>query len=92
MSVYKENLIEDITALVSKCLSIPLNQLELDSDLEDFGMDSISIHEISMEIEKLYPISIEPGLFFDLRTIQALSDYLETAYPTELAQHYQVSV
>lgn len=91
MSDYSPKLMTDISAIVAGCLSMPVDQIDVNSDLEDFGMDSICINELALELEKKYGISIEPGVFFDLRTVIGIADHLEFKFPSELDRFYSTT-
>ena len=85
----KEREVEHLKSLFSKVSKLPVNEIESNVDMEQYGIDSILIKNLSNELEKelgKVPISI----FFQYRTIEALADYLIENYEEKLKDLFEI--
>ncbi|KHL53967.1 short chain dehydrogenase family protein, partial [Xanthomonas cannabis pv. cannabis] len=57
------------------------DQIGLDDDLTQFGLDSFSFTELSNRVNRRFSIDTMPTLFFDHGTARALADCLLRTYP-----------
>ncbi|MCW3464993.1 SDR family NAD(P)-dependent oxidoreductase [Chitinophaga nivalis] len=65
---------------LSKQLGIPEGQLDEDSSLGEYGLDSIQLTHFFNELNSVYQLTLTPALFFEYHTIAALSAYLGDTY------------
>ena len=49
-------------------------------NLADYGIDSVGISKITLSINELFSLEIDPTLFFDVDTVPRISDYLWENY------------
>src|SRR6185437_111148 len=54
-----------------------------DTSLEEYGIDSIMVMQMTMELEKIFG-SLPKTLFFEYQNISELTDYFIDAYPREV--------
>ena len=80
----------DLTKHLSQILKIKNDKLDLDTNLADFGLDSLSLGEFSKVLTEDYGINIVPTTFFNYGTIRKLSRYLAEEYEQKLEQFYKL--
>ena len=69
-------LIEDVLqAIAGKLLDISSDRIDVESNLSDFGFDSISLAEFAGEISATFGLVVAPALFFGHPTIAELAQY-----------------
>ncbi|MFC3195094.1 SDR family NAD(P)-dependent oxidoreductase [Marinicella sediminis] len=71
---------------LSTLLSIAEEDLDTDTNLSDFGMDSIAFSELSNVLNQHYQLEINPTLFFEYQTLNEFVPYLIENHATELAE------
>lgn len=67
---------ESVRQLCSDLLKINPQELELDLDFSEYGMDSILMMSMLNKLEEKYHQPVEPSVIIDYPTIRALADYL----------------
>lgn len=82
---------KDISSLISGLLQMPAKQLEVETNLADYGADSISLTQLAQELYDTYAINIEPSVFFSYGTIKKISVHLTDKYTAQLQAFYQES-
>lgn len=79
------NKAENVKRVISDTLGIELSKLKPDADLKkDYGVDSLEIVELVMELEKHFNISIPDAMIDSLKTTEHFIDYIETVRPLYL--------
>ena len=74
---------------LSAVLQMPVERLEADAPLEDYGIDSVTIMKLTRQLERhLGPLS--KTLFFEYQTIQELADYLVKAHSQKLMKLFDI--
>ncbi|AOY76263.1 thioester reductase domain-containing protein [Clostridium formicaceticum] len=76
----KKCLERDLKEHVSNLLKISQNNLDRETNLADFGFDSISLTEFSILLTNYYGIEITPALFFGYPTLEKLTQYFLTEH------------
>ena len=67
----------EIAGIIAENRDISLGVILLESNLSyDLGVDSITIYEIIMEIERYYGISIEDEAVDNITTVEKLVDFV----------------
>ena len=73
-------LVADVHKMTAEALRIPQDELDLDDNLAQIGVDSIGITEVMGRISRFYGISVAPTTFFEAKTIRALAEILFSRY------------
>ncbi|MFQ3244034.1 MAG: polyketide synthase PksJ [Arenicella sp.] len=71
---------------VSKLLKVNIEELDVESELSDYGFDSISLTSFSNLLNQDYQIDLAPTLFFEYPTITSLTSYLLEEFPSSFSQ------
>lgn len=78
----------DLKQQILALLMVPREQLDLETNLADFGFDSISLTEFAKRLSAHYAIDLTPALFFSYPSLARLVEYLLTAYRPVLEDFY----
>jgi len=76
-----------IISVVSKVLRKDSNTIRAEHEFNQYGMDSIAITELSMELNEYYGIELNPTVLFEHKTIKSFSNYLIKFHPAVLSKH-----
>ncbi len=87
-----EKIKSDLLKEVSKILKINESDIDIESDLSDFGFDSITFTQFSNKINDLYKININPSIFFEYQTLQSFSKCIIESYSDKLHEFYGTTI
>ncbi|MEK1830971.1 beta-ketoacyl synthase N-terminal-like domain-containing protein [Priestia megaterium] len=73
-----------LTEILAELLSIDINEIDIDTDLREFGLDSITLVEYTDTINTKWTIDINPTLLYQHTTIKEISMYLSENHSAEL--------
>ncbi len=79
----------DLKEQISVLLKIPRDQLDRETNLADFGFDSVTLAEFATLLSEHYSIDITPALFFEHSTLEHLIRYFLTDHQETLETFYQ---
>ena len=75
--IYEEKYVTDeILRYISEILKIDICELSNDSDLGQYGFDSISFSKLADRINEEFGLDLNPTIFYEYNTVFDLSDYL----------------
>ncbi len=83
-----QKLMWDLKDLASKPLNAKRQSLSEESNLADFGFDSLSLAEFARLLNKAFHLSLSPEVFFGQSTLAKLSNYLLTKFPDAVQACY----
>ncbi|AOY76260.1 SDR family NAD(P)-dependent oxidoreductase [Clostridium formicaceticum] len=85
----KRNLLDKVQIAlikaVSKALKVKLEDIDIDTELSEYGFDSITLTEFANKLNEQYKLELTPIIFFEHPTIQSFSEYLIEEYQTQVA-------
>jgi len=61
---------------VSQAMDIPYEEISINIPIENFGLDSITVIQLTMEYEKWTHQKINPDILYDHSTIERIASYL----------------
>ncbi|MES2263777.1 MAG: ACP S-malonyltransferase [Pseudomonadota bacterium] len=70
--------------LLSTVLRLPAHKIDADAPMEQYGIDSILVMQLTAELEKVFG-SLSKTLFFEYQSIALLAEYFIDAYGPQLA-------
>ncbi|MDX8047241.1 SDR family NAD(P)-dependent oxidoreductase [Gracilibacillus sp. S3-1-1] len=85
-------LYKDVLSIVVDILKINEDEIDMDTELSDFGFDSILLTKFSEHLSDLFHENIYPFIFFEYRTLGSLIDYLANEYRGKMVEHYLVNL
>ncbi|MBZ9609082.1 alpha/beta fold hydrolase [Clostridium estertheticum] len=69
---------------VAQVLKVPINRINVDVNMREFGFDSISFTAYNNYITEKFKINFSPNIFFEYETIYELSEYISTDFHDEI--------
>jgi len=69
---------------LAKIIKLPADRIDVDAVLEQYGIDSVMVIELTNHLEKTFG-PLPKTLFFEYQTIRALTDYFVQSHAAELA-------
>ena len=76
--------------IASKILNLPIEKLDVDSELSEYGFDSITLTDFANQVANKYHVELTPTIFFEYPTIESCAKYLSVQYGAKLASHFAV--
>ncbi|GAF07319.1 long-chain-fatty-acid-CoA ligase [Paenibacillus pini JCM 16418] len=73
---------------VSQILQVKKEELDDDTDLTSYGLDSISMTDLTNKLNRSYKLELTPPLFFEYATLRELSVYLAAEHQNVLAVQF----
>lgn len=90
----QEGLIEKIDGAikqhVSKKLKIKLDYIKSNAELSKYGFDSITLVELTNQLNRDFMLTLTPTIFFEYTTIGKLAEYLANEYENELVSRFEL--
>ncbi len=65
---------------VCRLLEIPEEDIETDTELNEYGFDSVSFTKFSNDLNEQYSLDLTPTIFFEYPSIEAFSEHLAEQY------------
>ncbi|MBF0226604.1 MAG: SDR family NAD(P)-dependent oxidoreductase [Desulfobacterales bacterium] len=65
-----------LKGILSKIIEIAPDELDINTDLREFGLDSISLTDYSEKINNYFNIAINPTLFYEITDIKGISEFI----------------
>ncbi len=87
MNEVEEGLKEFLVQKSATILRIDHADVQWDSDIDEFGFDSMEVNRLCAELNHELEISIQPVLFLEVTSLQQLSEYLLKRFPIQVEQH-----
>jgi amino acid adenylation domain-containing protein len=81
----------DVLRIAIAALGIPEERIDPTENLANYGVDSIAITELMVQISRFFGVSIAPTTFFEARHLDDLSTILRARYGKAIAAHYQAA-
>ncbi|MCY9109399.1 SDR family NAD(P)-dependent oxidoreductase [Bacillus atrophaeus] len=81
-------LIQDLIKILSDLLRIPIKGIRAESDLSDYGFDSIKFIDFTNALNKQFDTELTPAVFFEYPSIDSFADFLVEDYAEKLRPYY----
>ncbi|PEM83426.1 hypothetical protein CN627_24585, partial [Bacillus wiedmannii] len=79
---------EKVIQGVSLVLKIDKKDIDMNSELSEFGFDSVSLTEYSNILNQQYDLNIMPSIFFEHSTLHSFTEYLWEEHKQNLVDYY----
>ncbi len=66
----------ELTGMLSDILQIPESEMDYNTDIREFGLESVSLNELAERISEFFGINTDAALFFEYSDIKQLSEYI----------------
>lgn len=80
-----------LTAHLAQSLELSAEEIDLDTDFIDYGMNSVEVVNVSGELEGFLGCRLDPTLVLDYSNIRALSEHLVSGGTTTALPRYPLS-
>ena len=87
-----DRLAGDVLAIAAAALRIPEEKLDPTENLANYGIDSIAITEVMVQISRRFGISVAPTTFFEAKNLNDLARILAERNGKAIAAHYAPKV
>jgi len=84
-NLLQEKAVSYFKKLISAVIKLPVNRIEADAPMEDYGIDSVMIMQMTSQLEKIFG-SLPKTLFFEYQNIQELTGYFIESYNEKLTE------
>jgi acyl carrier protein len=81
----RDELTDYIKSYLSQLMEIPAHDIDVDSPLERYGLDSIGAAGLSGHLSEALKIELSPDMAYDYPTIGAITGYLVSVLPASAA-------
>ncbi|MBD0742358.1 SDR family NAD(P)-dependent oxidoreductase [Streptomyces sp. CBMA152] len=75
-----------LVAEMSAQLNVPIEEIDADGELGEYGFDSISLTELANRLNERHGLALAPTVFFEYRTVGSLAAHLVDAYAPQMAR------
>ncbi|MFD4600332.1 SDR family NAD(P)-dependent oxidoreductase [Streptomyces sp. NPDC058464] len=82
----------ELLALTSAASGIPAADLDLDTEIGDYGFDSVSYALLAGRLNDTFGFDVTPALFYETATLRALAARLQRDYDATLRERYARAV
>ncbi len=76
---------------MSTLLKMREEDLDIEEDISEFGLDSVTLTNLVNNVNSFYNIEINPAVFFEYSTIESFSQYLLEEYGEQFKSFYGIS-
>jgi len=77
-----EDILTYLKQVMSGVIKLPAGQINPDKPMEEYGIDSVMVMQMTNELEKVYG-SLPKTLFFEYRNINELAEYFTATFPAK---------
>lgn len=72
------DVLAEVIRLIESTLKVPADQVDIDANLESFGVNSLIVMELMENIEKEFDVTLTPAQFSNIDTVRGLTGLLES--------------
>lgn len=84
-----DDLEKSIIDIISELLQVNSQEIDIQSELSEYGFDSISLTQLANKINDEFKIDITPTVFFEYTTILGVVQYLLEDYNTSISAFFK---
>ncbi|WP_049626970.1 type I polyketide synthase [Bacillus sp. JFL15] len=71
----------ELKHMISGILKVKEEEIDAESEMRDYGFDSVSFTQFANELNKMYGLELTPAVFFEYPTVFSFTQYLLTEHP-----------
>ncbi|MEC1645619.1 non-ribosomal peptide synthetase [Bacillus halotolerans] len=86
-----DSLQASLSHMVSVILKVNVDDIDINTELSEYGFDSVSFTVFTNQINEAYQLELTPTIFFEYGRIQSLADYLIDEYKEAFAEENVIS-
>ncbi|MCC5466705.1 SDR family NAD(P)-dependent oxidoreductase [Pelosinus sp. Bkl1] len=85
-----DKVVASLIQIVSKLLNVKVEDIDVDTDLSEYGFDSVTLTEFANIINQENKIEVAPTMFFEQPTLYSLATYLIEEHQSVFAARFGV--
>lgn len=87
---WREALRNEVRQLIARALELAPERLDDETNLADYGFDSISLTALAKQMQSALSVEVTPALFFNRPNVQGLIEHLAAEFSTHFEARYRV--
>ena len=80
---------ETLTQMVSELLKVKTEDLDVDAELSEYGVDSIMLTDFANRLNQTYQLELTPTILFETTTIGSFAKYLAEEHPQVFLEQFK---
>ena len=84
MNELEEKIKDYLTTKSAELLSIEPSDVEWDSDLDEYGFESMRINKLCVDINQTFGIEVRPAVLLEYTSLEEFSQYLRKEFYQQL--------
>jgi acyl carrier protein len=84
MNEIEEYLQQTLIREAAQILKVEESVVEWSADIDEYGFGSMEVNGLCVQLNEFFSISIQPVLFLEVTSLEALSQYLLQEFPAEI--------
>ncbi|WP_246258687.1 beta-ketoacyl synthase N-terminal-like domain-containing protein, partial [Amycolatopsis anabasis] len=77
----------ELSESASEVIDIPLDRIDMVTNLADFGFDSVSLAQFAADLSDRLSVTVTPDVFFGYPTLGRLADFLVNRFGEAITEH-----
>lgn len=86
MNELEEQIKEYLTNKSAELLSIEPSAVEWESDIDEFGFESMRINKLCVDINKTFGIEVRPAVLLEYTSLEEFGEYLKKEHYTKMEE------
>ncbi len=86
MNELEEQIKEYLTSKSAELLSIEPSAVEWESDIDEYGFESMKINKLCVDINKTFGIEVRPAVLLEYTSLAEFSDYLKKEHYSKMEE------
>ncbi|CAM4025536.1 beta-ketoacyl synthase N-terminal-like domain-containing protein [Bordetella tumulicola] len=79
------DVLSEILRVIESTLKVPAEEIDIDANMETFGINSLIVMELMENVEKEFDVTLSPTQFSDVETVRDLSSLIESLLEEKLS-------
>ncbi|MBI0443638.1 SDR family NAD(P)-dependent oxidoreductase [Bacillus amyloliquefaciens] len=80
----------ELKHMISGILKVKEEEIDAESEMRDYGFDSVSFTQFANELNKMYGLELTPAVFFEYPTVFSFAQYLLTEHPDTFGSQEEI--
>ncbi len=86
MNELDEQIKEYLIKKSAELLGVDSSEVEWESDLDEYGFESMKINKLCVDINKTFGTEVRPAILLEYTSLAEFSDYLKKEYYTKIEE------
>ncbi len=86
MNELEEQIKEYLIQKSAELLNVQPSKIEWESDLDEYGFESMKVNKLCVDINKKFDIEVRPAILLEYTSLEELSGYLKKEYYSKMEE------